>query len=130
MSSAGLMLALMTPSSLSEPKSFACPTSLLYSISQPSSGWHADEQQSPLTASPSSHCSARTMMPSPQVEAQVLGIPGAFEQVQPASILQPALQPSRLLVLPSSHFSSPTTTPSPQSVMHWLGMPMQNQPAS
>src|SRR5262245_25239850 len=64
---------------------------------------HLDEQPSPDTVLPSSHCSPGSRMPSPQR----------------GSCWQVAEQPSPDTVLPSSHCSPGSRTPSPQRGSRW-----------
>jgi len=49
------------------------------------SNLQVDEQQSPLLVLPSSHCSVPRAVPSPQIGAQLEGVP---EQIHPSSMLQ------------------------------------------
>src|SRR5205085_64215 len=98
----------------------ACAKVLLGSISQPDSIWHVEEQQSPLIALPSSHCSAPTIIPSPQIPPQTLGWPA---QIQPVSTWQAASHPSPGARLGSSQGSLAATTPSPHEEAHLLGSP-------
>lgn len=91
---------------------------------QPDSSWHVDEQPSPLTVLPSSHCLLVVNMPLPQTPRYWQGCP-AVGQVQLASIWQSALQPSSIALdpvflaggTPSSHCSPGPMTPSPQDLL-------------
>jgi hypothetical protein len=87
-------------------------------------------QSGPQFASPVSHCSLPTLMPSPQIAVQVLGVP---VQDQPDSVRHTSEQPSPRAVLPSSHVSLPLIKPSPQIGVHVLEkprLPVQRHPLS
>jgi hypothetical protein len=62
--------------------------------------WQEAEQPSPGVVLPSSHCSAPSFVPLPQL---------------PLSLWQVAEQPSPGVVLPSSHCSAPSFVPLPQT---------------
>jgi hypothetical protein len=86
----------------------------------PGSIWQVDEQPSPLTSLPSSHCLPNSTFPSPQVGVQ--GFP-ATRQLQPGSSLQVEEQPSPPFVFPSSHSLFEVNTPFPQTPRYWHGCP-------
>jgi len=92
---------------------------------KPDSIWQVDEQPSPETLLPSSHCSPESRMPSPHFPVQ-----GPLA-VQLGSTWQVDEQPSYGTVLPSSHPSDPSFLPSPQ-VVAWhsvgVGVPVHAQP--
>src|SRR6188768_1599533 len=77
---------------------------------------HDDEQPSPLSGatnvsgSPSSHCSAPRMRPSPQIARQP-----ELEQRKPSSTSHTLEQPSPSSLSPSSQLSTRARTPSPHS---------------
>jgi hypothetical protein len=76
-------------------------------------------QPSPFVRLPSSHPSALTFRPSPQMAVQTVGCVPA--QVQPTSTTHAAVQPSPLAVLPSSQPSFEAFLPSPQVELQTLG---------
>src|SRR3989442_1653224 len=84
-----------------------------------------DEQPSPVTVLPSSHCSPGSSRASPHIAAVVIvQAPPAGGQVQPAvTTMQSAEQPCTPVVVPSSHASLPSTTPSPHTIVDTHGLP-------
>src|SRR4051794_5447498 len=104
MSAIGLIAPLIWLLTASAPKPLAVAGVPFGSISHPASSWQVDEQQSLLAVLPSSHCSAPTLRPSPQIAAQTLGAPA---QVKPLCTVQVAEQPSPAVTLPSSQASAP-----------------------
>src|SRR5262249_6266924 len=71
----------------------------------PGSRWQCESQPSPLTLSPSSHCSPSSTLPLAQPSGWKQAAPGTG-QSQPSVISrQTASQPSPLSVLPSSQTS-------------------------
>src|SRR5205814_843415 len=91
-----------------------------HSVGPASSSWQSALQPSPLLGLPSSHCSAPTLMPSPQ---RVGRQPAPAGQVQPFSTWQAAEQPSPPLWLPSSQVSPPFTLRSPHTTVDTQGWP-------
>lgn len=88
---------------------------------QPGSIMQLEEQPSPLSVLPSSHCLPNSTLPSPQAGTQ--GLPGTG-QTQPGSIAeQSPSQPSPLSVFPSSQTSGGTTMPSAQMAFLMQGLP-------